>query len=186
MAAARSCISWLAARAGNERLILGLDRLRSASREGLAEVRRFIAELRPGNLAEQGLSGSLRELARRAAERSGAQLTAEIEDMPRLSVETEIVLYRVAQEALQNAYKYARGAPVTLRLAAQGNELRLQIRDEGPGFDPREVARRTGRTNWGFTSMRERAELVGANFTVASSPGHGTDVVVRLLHPPSH
>jgi two-component system, NarL family, sensor histidine kinase DegS len=170
----------LAQQTGHERLVQGLDRLRGASREGLSEVRRFIADLRPGNLDEQGLSAGLQELARRYVSSYGATLTAEIDTLPRLPTETEIVLYRVAQEALQNAYKYARGAPVTLRLTVTPHELRLQIRDEGPGFEPREVARRTGRTNWGFTSMRERAELVSAHFTVASRPGHGTEVLVRL------
>ena len=97
--------------------------------------------------------------------------------MPR---ESEIVLYRIVQEALQNAHKYARGAQVIIRLARQDGRLRLSIRDDGPGFDPREVARRAGRSNWGLMSMRERAELIGAHFSVASSPGHGTEVTVIL------
>ena len=74
----------------------------------------------------------------------------------------------------------ARGAQVFIRLARQDTELRLSIRDDGPGFDPHEVARRAGRSNWGLMSMRERAELIGARFSVASSPGHGTEVTVIL------
>ena len=69
---------------------------------------------------------------------------------------------------------------MAVRLARQGNQMHLSIRDDGPGFDPHEVVRRAGRSNWGLTSMRERAELVGARFSVASSPGHGTEVSVIL------
>jgi two-component system sensor histidine kinase DegS len=69
---------------------------------------------------------------------------------------------------------------VMVRIARQGRQLQLTIRDDGPGFDPHEVVRRAGRSSWGLTSMRERAELIGAQFTVASHPGHGTEVTVVL------
>ena len=100
--------------------------------------------------------------------------------LPRLPRESDIVLYRIVQEALQNAHKYARGAQVVVRLSHRDGMLHLSIRDDGPGFDPHEVARRAGRSNWGLMSMRERAELIGARFSVASSPGHGTEVTVSL------
>jgi two-component system sensor histidine kinase DegS len=109
-----------------------------------------------------------------------ARVNLEAESLPRLPSEVEIVLYRIIQEALQNAHKYARGANIIVRLVQHGGALHLAIRDDGPGFDPREVARRAGRSSWGLTSMRERAELVGARLTVASRPGHGTEVTVVL------
>jgi two-component system sensor histidine kinase DegS len=104
----------------------------------------------------------------------------DIEPLPRLAEDVELVLYRIMQEALQNAAKYARGAVLTVRLIQQNGRLVLTIRDEGPGFDPHEVARRAGRSNWGLTSMRERAEMVGARLTVASRTGHGTEVTVVI------
>jgi two-component system sensor histidine kinase DegS len=162
------------------RLLLTLERLRSAVRDGLADVRRFIADLRPGRLDEQGLAAAIGELVRRYANIHGAPVGLDADPLPRLPREVEIVLYRIVQESLQNAYKYARGAPISVRLTNEGTAVRLQVRDEGPGFDPREVARRAGRTNWGLTSMRERAEMIGARFTVASSPGHGAEVTVVL------
>lgn len=165
---------------GQERLLTMLDRLRGATREGLADVRRFITELRPGKLDEQGLVPAIDDLVRRYTAAYGAHVTFESEPLPRLPREVEIVLYRIVQEALQNAHKHARSAPITVRLSRQSEGLRLVVRDEGPGFDPREVARRAGRTNWGLTSMRERAELIGAGFTVASRPGHGTEVQLSL------
>ena len=170
----------LAQQSGLEKLELVLTRMREATREGLQEVRRFIADLRPGALDDQGLASALGEYIRNYNNAYAAKVTLEADPLPRLPRETEIVLYRIVQEALQNAHKYARDAPTTVRVTAQSGRLQLTIRDEGPGFDPHEVARRAGRSNWGLTSMRERAELVGARFSVASSLGHGTEVTVSV------
>jgi two-component system sensor histidine kinase DegS len=170
----------LAQESGMEKLATMLDRMRESTREGLAEVRRFIADLRPGRLEEHGLAAALGEYIRSYNNAYDARVTFEAEALPRLPREAEIVLYRIVQESLQNAHKYARGAQAIVRLALQAGRLHLSIRDDGPGFDPHEVARRAGRSNWGLTSMRERAELIGARFSVASSPGHGTEVTVIL------
>jgi two-component system sensor histidine kinase DegS len=163
-----------------EQLATLLDRLRDASTEGLHEVRRFIADLRPGKLDEQGLAGAIKEYIRRYRDTVNEKVTLEADALPRLSAETEIVLYRIVQESLQNAHKHARGALVHVVLQQQQGRLVLLVRDEGPGFEPRRVARKAGRDSWGLTSMRERAELIGARFTVVSSPGRGTEVRVEL------
>lgn len=163
-----------------EYLEVMLDRLCDATREGLKEVRRFIADLRPGRLEEQGLVATLHEYITRYRDTYHVRTTFEADAVPRLANEAEIVLYRIVQEALQNVHKHAPGAAVTVTLAIRANHLVLSIRDDGPGFDPREVARRAGRQSWGLTSMRERAELIGARLIVASRPGHGTEVSVAL------
>jgi two-component system sensor histidine kinase DegS len=174
-----SCYS-LAQQSGVEKLVMMLDRMRESTREGMHEVRRFIADLRPGGLEEHGLAAALSEYIRSYNNAYAARVTIEAESMPRLARESEIVLYRIVQEALQNVQKYARGSQALVRLASQNGQLHLSIRDDGPGFDPHEVVRRAGRSNWGLMSMRERAELIGARFSVASSPGHGTEVRVVL------
>ena len=174
-----SCYT-LAQQAGAEKLTSMLDRMRTSTREGLQEVRRFIADLRPGGLDEHGLVAATHEYVQNYNNAYSAHVSVEAEPLPRLPRETEIVLYRIIQEALQNAHKYARGAQVLVRLIRQNDRLQLAIRDDGPGFDPHEVVRRAGRSNWGLTSMRERAEIIGARFSVASSPGHGTEVSVIL------
>ncbi|NJN16662.1 MAG: sensor histidine kinase [Oscillochloris sp.] len=163
-----------------ERLGEVLTQLGVSAREGLQEVRQFIADLRPGKLDEQGLVAALSDYVRRYRDTVSAQVTFEAEPLPRLPAETEIVLYRIVQESLQNARKHARGAPVHVTITVVKGRVRLAIRDEGPGFAPRAVARRAGRENWGLTSMRERAELIGARFLVTTSPGHGTEVSVIL------
>ncbi|HJZ46991.1 MAG TPA: ATP-binding protein [Roseiflexaceae bacterium] len=174
-----SCYT-LAQQSGTDKLITMLDRMRAATKDGVHEVRRFIADLRPGALDEHGLAAALGDYIRGYINAYDARVTLDAEPLPRLPRESEIVLYRIVQEALQNAHKYARGAQVAVRLVRQDSKLRLSIRDDGPGFDPHEVARRAGRSNWGLMSMRERAELIGARFSVASSPGHGTEVTVIL------
>ncbi len=170
----------LAQQSGAEKLATMLDRMRDATREGLREVRRFIADLRPGRIEEHGLSAALEEYLRGYANAYGAHVNLEAEGLPRLPSDVEIVLYRIIQEALQNAHKYARGAELSIHFTRQAGRLQLSIRDDGPGFDPHEVARRAGRSSWGLTSMRERAEMIGAQFIVTTRPGHGTDVSVVL------
>ncbi len=170
----------LLAESRHDRLGELLRQMGEAAREGLREVRGFIADLRPGKLDEQGLVGALHEYVRRYRDTVNAAVSFEADPLPRLSTETEIVLYRIVQESLQNARKHARGAPVHVSLSLRQDRLTLSIRDEGPGFDPREVARRAGRESWGLTSMRERAELIGARYLVTSRTGHGTEVAVSL------
>jgi two-component system, NarL family, sensor histidine kinase DegS len=174
-----SCYT-LAQQSGIEKLVSMLDRIRGSTREGMLEVRRFIADLRPGAMEEHGLAAALADYIRGYTNAYDARVTLDAEPLLQLPRESEIVLYRIVQEALQNAHKYARGAQVIIRLARQAGRLILSIRDDGPGFDPHEVARRAGHSNWGLISMRERAELIGARFSVASSPGHGTEVTVSL------
>ncbi len=157
-----------------------LDQMCDAVREGLQEVRNFIADLRPGRLDELGLVDALHDYIQRYRDAYGATVSFDYTDKPALPREAEIVLYRVVQESLQNAHKHARGAAVHIHLAVRQQRLLLTIRDEGPGFDPREVAQRAGRKNWGLTSMRERAEMIGATYKVTSRRGHGTEVSVIL------
>lgn len=163
-----------------ERLSEGLKRLHGVTKEGLTEVRRFIADLRPAQIDQQGLVAAMREYVRGHQNTYGTNVVIEAESLPRLSAEAEIVLYRIVQEAIQNAHKHARGARVVVRVAPAPGKLLLTVRDDGPGFDPRSVVRRAGRESWGLTSMRERAELIGAKLTVASRPGHGTEIALEL------
>jgi two-component system, NarL family, sensor histidine kinase DegS len=162
------------------RLAEALARLHGVTKEGLTEVRRFIAELRPAQIDQQGLIAAIRDYVRGHQNTYGTNVVVEAEAPPRLRPEAEIVLYRIVQEAVQNAHKHARGARVLVRLSQSAGSLLLTVRDDGPGFDPRSVARRAGSTNWGLTSMRERAELIGARFAVASRPGHGTEISLEL------
>ncbi len=104
---------------GAEKLVMMLDRMRSATRDGMRDVRRFISDLRPGAIDEHGLVMAIGEYIRGYANAYNAQVSLEAEPLPRLASEVEIVLYRIVQEALQNAHKYARGAHILVRLMQQ-------------------------------------------------------------------
>ena len=178
-----TCYTLAKQNSDNDKLLLMLDRLRGATREGMQEVRRFIADLRPGIVRERGLGEAIKEYLRSYTNTHSTPVTIDIEPIARLPEDVELVTYRIVQEALQNAMKYAGGAPLAVSLHRRADHVILTVRDEGPGFDPYEVVRRAGRSNWGLTSMRERAELIGAQFRIASRPGHGTEVTVTIPVP---
>jgi two-component system, NarL family, sensor histidine kinase UhpB len=148
--------------------------LREATRDGLDDVRRVARQLRPGVLEDLGLTSALASLTNDFAEHSGASVRRVVAPgLPTLSGEAELVLYRVAQEALTNAARHARAGSVTLSLTRVGDRVVLEVADDGHGFD-------TGREGAGLRGMRERASLVAGALSVSSSP-RGT--TVRLAVP---
>jgi signal transduction histidine kinase len=161
-----------------------LSRLKSDMREGLTEVRRFIFDLRPPVLSEMGLFAALRRYASEFTKHFGISAELDLpESKDRLSPSKEVALFRVAQEALQNVQKHAGASRVTIKGRADQLVMTLSIEDNGRGFDLTRVASRHSR-NLGLISMRERAELIGAQLQVTSTPGQGTriSIVVPLDH----
>lgn len=165
-----------------ERLTTHLRELRESAKLGLHEVRRFIADLRPPALDEHGLDIALHQLAERFT--AGGLITVQTagDAVPRLVNESEIVVYRIVQEALNNASKHARRARVIVQAEVRPDQVIVRVRDDGPGFDPRTVTARTKGRHWGLASMHERAELVGARLVVSSAPGQGTTVEVSVRY----
>ena len=96
--------------------------------------------------------------------------------------EIEEALYRIAQEALNNALKHAAAASVAVRIDAEGDELRLEVTDDGQGFDPERVRDRGG---LGLVTMRQRAEGLHGTFEIVSTPGQGTTVRVQVPDQPA-
>ncbi len=169
-----------------DRLLDLLLMLRDTSRTGLLDIRRFIADLRPPTLANQGLDAALRELCERTATNSTLKIEYTGASLRRLAPEHEIVIYRVAQEALNNAAKHAPNAVVQVHAQSTEHQCTLAVHDNGPGFDPHVVAARGQGRHWGVAGMRERAALIGAQLTVATHIGQGTTVqLVLALDTPS-
>ncbi|MFF5497162.1 sensor histidine kinase [Streptomyces aquilus] len=143
-----------------------------ATRAGLDEIRRIARRLRPGVLEELGLASALRALA---GEFSAPGLTVRHHvtgGLPPLTEESELVLYRVAQEGLTNTARHSAADHAEIRLQPVADGVELLVRDNGKGVgDAAEGA--------GIRGMRERALLIGADLTLAAAPGGGTDV--RLL-----
>lgn len=145
----------------------------TAVRTSLDDVRQVAHRLRPGVLADLGLERALRSLCAEFEASSGVAVQYELDELPSLGGDVELVLYRVAQEGLTNVARHARASRVQLMLAREDDDLVLEIRDDGRGTDLREGT--------GIHGMRERALLIGARLTVRSAPGEGT--VVRLAVP---
>ncbi len=151
-----------------------LAEIRSTAREALQEMRLLIFELRPPVLAEQGLVGALRARIESVERRTrGLTTTFTTESYERLAPEVEDALYRIAQEALNNAVKYAQAHAITLTLRQDMCATVLEVVDNGAGFDLTAVPAE-GRL--GLAGMRERATQVGATLTIESAPHQGTRV----------
>lgn len=142
--------------------------------EVVEHLRQLAGELRPMLLHDLGLEGSLRSLAVGLASQTTAVQTVFPAPVPRLEEAAEVGVYRIAQEALTNALRHARARTVRLQLATDGARLRLEVRDDGCGFDP--SRRRT--TALGLLSMEERALALGGRLEVTSVPGTGTTIVL--------
>jgi len=155
--------------------------LRDLLRRELGSVRTFISQLRPPVLDELGLEGAISDAVGRTTALTGLAITSELEAPPeRLSATQQTVVLRVLQEALQNVRKHGAASAATVASAIEGGDWVLTVRDDGRGFDVGAVAAR-GRRNFGLQFMRERAELIGAQFEVHSRPDGGT--LVRLAIP---
>ncbi|MCC6766719.1 MAG: PAS domain S-box protein [Deltaproteobacteria bacterium] len=139
---------------------------------GVAEHIRVLArELRPNLLLDLGLEDSLRSLATGLAPPATVVEASFRTPIPRLAEATEVAIYRIAQEALTNALRHAHARSVRLELHAD-RVVRLEIRDDGCGFD----SHRRRRDTLGLLSMEERALAVGARLVIESAPGAGTTV----------
>ena len=137
--------------------------------EALEDTRQLSRLLRPPILDDLGLAPALQWLGRSVGEGAGIAVVVEIgDDLPQLGGELQTLLFRVAQEALNNVARHAHASSVLLRLVEQSGELQLQVIDDGMGFDPG-VARGSG-----LGGMRERLRLHGGRLELRSSPGHGT------------
>lgn len=150
-------------------------------RRELGSVRTFISQLRPPVLDELGLDGALSDAIGRTTALTGLAISTELSAPPdRLTGTQQTVVLRVLQEALQNVRKHGAASAVAVSTGIEPDDWVLTIRDDGRGFDVGAVAAR-GRRNFGLQFMRERAELIGAQFEVHSRPDGGT--IVRLAIP---
>src|SRR5665647_513633 len=131
-------------------------------------IRRFCRALRPSVLDDLGLVPALDWLLSDLAGRTGIRTALEVQDdRLRLNPEQELVVFRVAQEAMHNIERHAQASRVELRLVCGPGRLCLEVVDDGCGFDPGHV--RQG--SLGLAGMQERASLIGAALDVSSRPG---------------
>jgi signal transduction histidine kinase len=156
-----------------------LDHLNQLAQSALSEMRVLITELRPEPVAEGGLAAALRQhIASRPLPESMA-VSIEVEGDQPLRPAEEQVLFRIVQEAINNMVKHSGASQATIRLH-QTEPFWIEVEDKGQGFDLHTV--QTGSQSGsqvGLASMRERAEEIGWNLTVITSPGMGTRIRVE-------
>jgi signal transduction histidine kinase len=156
-----------------------VSRLQEVARQALEELRSLIFELRPPDLEHDGLGGALRKHVDvlRRLQPTEIELVGdfELERDPQRDRE----IFRIAQEALQNALRHAQASRVVLRLHGRDG-LMLEVEDDGVGFDPTGTELRSRRL--GLTSMEERAQRLGARLEIRSAQGGGTTVRLETPH----
>lgn len=175
--------------------VMGMERLRQAEtleesraavedllrdlRLGLQEVRRFIYDLRPSPLAEEPLGRQLERYIRDLE--TAYQVAVEFRwgaPPQDLIPEEKIAIYRIVQEALQNARRHARAGKISVEAYVELNAWVVQVTDDGIGFDPTHPWHQED--HWGLYGMQERAQLIGAELEIESRPSEGTTVRLRL------
>jgi two-component system, NarL family, sensor kinase len=157
-----------------------LDKAKELVELTLEEARAAISGLRPPVLDDLGLAGGLASLAR-----SIPQIDLEVQLVDtRLPDHIELALYRIAQECLQNVVKHANAGSARLTFTVEGDTARLEIVDDGVGFDTFEHPLGGDEMGgYGLLSMAERAEIVGGRLNIRSRPGSGTAVTATIPLP---
>jgi signal transduction histidine kinase len=171
-AAARQLDSGQAMTAGEH-----LREIRDTAQESLREMRLLIFELRPPVLRQDGLVAALRARLEAVESRVGLETELHVSGYDRLGPETEEGLYRVAQEALNNALRHAQARSVRICLAQDDGLVTLEIADDGRGFD---LAGARARGGLGLRGMEERAVRLGGRLIVRTGPEEGTTVRMEI------
>jgi signal transduction histidine kinase len=152
----------------------GLGQIRDLTRGALAEMRALLFELRPAALGQQDLAAALRAYLTTFERHTNIVVVYESAGRLALPEPVEQVFFRIVQEALANAARHAKARTVRVSLRG-GKNTRLLIADDGQGFEITEA----GAGRYGLTSMRERADSIGARMMVRSAAGEGTEIAVE-------
>ena len=148
-----------------------LAEAQEVARAGLKDVRRVVTRLRPDTLEDLGLISALRALTRRISNQTGLPIVYDRDPhLPALNPEAELVVYRIAQEAITNAVRHASASEVELRVTCTDRGVTLLVSDDGTGLDA------AGGPTSGIRGMHERALLVGGRLSVENRPGGGVEV----------
>lgn len=153
-----------------------LGEARAQAQNTVRELRHVLDALRPPALDDFGLLAAVREYGTTFGRQVGIPVRVIGHDPdPRPPLAAETALFRIAQEALNNATRHGRCTRITVRLGHEEHLLTLRISDDGRGFDEERAE-----PGWGLKTMRERAEAIGAELTVITTIGAGTEIVVSL------
>ena len=158
-----------------------IDKTRRLVGQSIGVVHRFARDLRPALLDDLGLIPALRSFVRDLAGRKALRirLTA-FAGVEALDNTRRTALYRIAQEALTNVARHAHARMATVRILKTRGAVRLEIRDNGKSFPTERLLSANPGGRLGLLGMRERVEMFGGRFTIASAPGKGTTVTAEI------
>ena len=152
--------------------------LKKLSQQALDELRNISHHMYPHALEQFGLSAALESLCNKIDRESSIFIDANIEVIEvELSLEKQLQIYRIAQEAITNTLKHAQASSIILIFHKQGNQLELNIKDNGRGFQ--KIAEKAA-NSFGLRSIYERTQLLGGNISIISAPGQGTNTILTV------
>ncbi|MDO5495729.1 MAG: sensor histidine kinase [bacterium] len=158
-----------------------LHQIEQSAATNLADARRVVYALAPENPGAGGIAEPLTRLTEEAANAIGATASVRIDpQLPRLATTSEVALLHGAQGALANVRQHSGATRLALELVRSGDEVRLDVVDDGKGFDPANRRERSRGGGYGLTALRERLALLGGTLEVESEPGGGTAVSLSV------
>ena len=165
-----------------ERAQYQIAELKNMTMAAIDSLRQFVSDLRPSVLDDLGLVAALRWFAEQYAERTKLQIDFQVVGAKRrLASQVETVLFRIAQEGVNNVGRHARATRATVRLEFADAKVMLAVEDNGRGFVVGQVlGAQPQRRAWGLLGVQERVELVGGKFKVEAEPGRGTRLMVEI------
>ena len=155
-----------------------LQKLETVTADSLKELQRLISDLRPSHLDDLGLSAALRWYANRIHEDTSIHIRVDfLGDEQDMEDATRITIFRIIQESLNNIIKHSQADHVNIHMQYEEKKVRINVRDNGVGFDLETVKlERSRRPSLGLAGMEERAVLLGGTVSIQSRPGYGTEV----------
>ena len=157
-----------------------LTRIDQAALQALKEMRLLVYELRPSDYLEEGLQGALQRRLDAVEKRTGMNARLVVDGVLNLDESTEMALYRIAQEALNNTLKHSGATSVSVDIRAVPGRVELEVADNGCGFDLHEKLIRGG---MGLATMQERTAALHGSLKILTSPGGGTRVMATVEEP---
>lgn len=160
-----------------------LEELRLLTKQLIKEVRKVTFNLKPTVLGDYGLQAALKVFTKEIGKLIDIKLSFHTEgELPRISQKMENNIFRIVQEAINNAIKYSGAEAVEISLAQKDGEIVITVKDEGKGFDEKMLESRNANieSGRGFFNMYERTEYLNGTLEINSKPGKGTSVVLRV------
>jgi signal transduction histidine kinase len=148
--------------------------------DGAEELRRIVGNLRPPALDAHGFVDAIRGLCSDLTQGHGVLVDLEAVGCDALPSDTEVLAFRVIQQALANIGAHADAGHVSVRISRVGRRLDIEVADDGIGFDPEQASALQRDGHIGLASMRERAEIHGGTLSIWSRPGAGTRIRLRI------